>query len=96
MNTLDDIIEQERVRLFVEAGLSVPEYGGLYDCTLRNGQRRLLRYGFHRKNSPDNWRTPAPGTMPSLVWIGWRDHQNYRFVRFEEIIAIAPHYPTVF
>ena len=62
-----------------------PQAGGLYVCRLRAGTLRRCRYGYHRKNNPDNWDDPPEGSHPSCVWYGWRDHDNFRFIREEEV-----------
>ena len=54
-------------------------------CRLRAGTLRRCRYGYHRKNNPDNWRDPPDGSRPTCVWYGWRDHDNLRFIREDEV-----------
>jgi hypothetical protein len=56
-----------------------------YAETLLTGELRRCRYGYHRKNNPDNWNDPPEGSHPSCVWYGWRDHDNFRFIREEEV-----------
>ena len=65
-----------------------PQAGGLYVCRLRAGTLRRCRYGYHRKNNQDNWSKPPVGQRPSLLWFGWRDDVNGRFLRFEEVTKI--------
>lgn len=80
-------LEDARIQQFQSAGLMVPTYGEKYLCRLAHGTQRVLRYGFHRRNNPDNWKPPAEGQRPSLLWVGWRDDVNGRFVRHEEVLA---------
>lgn len=66
------------------------EAGRLYLCRLRAGTTRRCRYGYHRKNNPDNWSDPPKGSRPSCVWYGWRDNDNFRFIREEEVEWFVP------
>ena len=85
---LDKLVEDARVKQFQDAGLAVPDYGLKYLCQTEHGTSRVLRYGYHRKNNPDNWTKPPIGQRPSLLWFGWRDDVNGRFLRFEEVTLI--------
>jgi hypothetical protein len=58
------------------------EKGKLYLCKI-HGNERVLRYGDHRKNNDKLW-TQIDGGV-SVVWYGWRDHKNYRFIAEKEI-----------
>jgi hypothetical protein len=67
-----------------------PVAGKLYCCVLTHGTTRICRYGYHRKNNDRNWSNPPAGSpSPSFVWYGWRDHENYRFIREEEVVSFV-------
>lgn len=85
---LDRMVEEARTKQFQAAGLMVPDYGKKYLCKTTQGTSRVLRYGYHRKNHSENWTKPPLGRRVSLLWIGWRDDDNLRFLRFEEVTMI--------
>lgn len=85
---LDRMAEEARVKQFQDAGLMVPDYGVKYLCQTAHGTSRVLRYGYHRKNNQNNWSKPPVGQRPSLLWFGWRDDLNGRFLRFEQVTKI--------
>lgn len=88
---LDEMNEKFRVAQFTDAGLPVPEHGKKYLCKTIHGSCRVLRYGYHRKNNPNNWRKPPLGMRTNTHWVGWRDDENWRFIRFEEVVEINEH-----
>lgn len=88
----DRLNEEARAKQFLDAGLVVPEYGLKYLCQTVHGGTRVLRYGYHRKNNSDIWSKPAVGQRPNLLWVGWRDDENWRFIRFDEVTSIQPIY----
>ena len=69
--------------------ITAPEAGKLYQCVLAHGTTRLCRYGYHRKNIDRNWGLPPTGMRPTCVWFGWRDNDNFRFVREEEVVSFT-------
>lgn len=85
---IDKLVEDARIKQFQDAGLMVPDYGKKYLCKTAHGTSRVLRYGYHRKNNQDNWTKPPLGRRVSLLWVGWRDDENFRFLRFEEVTTI--------
>jgi hypothetical protein len=63
------------------------EPGKRYLCTTIHKSRRICRFGYHRKNNYKNWKKPPEGSFPKLIWVGWRDDKNGRFLRPEEVIS---------
>lgn len=77
----------------IEATLCDLQAGELYLCKLKNGNKRVLRWGFHRKNNDRNWTEPEGRGNPcanvsSMLWYGWRDHESLVFLRATEISAV--------
>lgn len=64
-----------------------PVAGKLYRCSLKHGTTRICRYGYHRKNNDHIWYDPPGDSRPSCLWYGWRDHENWRFIRGEEVLS---------
>lgn len=62
--------------------------GRLYKCKTSHGAIRVCRFGYHRANNINNWSDPPEGERkPSMVWYGWRDDGNFRFLRPEEVLS---------
>jgi len=87
---------QQNGAALAPVGGSAPVSGQLYECNMNDGQTRILRYGYHRKNNDKNWSDPPANTWgkqpngdilagPSFLWYGWRDHHTGRFRRPEHV-----------
>lgn len=64
-----------------------PAVGKLYQCKTTNGTVRVCRYGFHKKRDNANWGNHGLAGSKSILWVGWRDHENGRFIRKNEIVS---------
>jgi len=73
---------------------TAPVAGALYLCATVHGTNRLCRYGFHRRRNSARWDVPAHAEGPaSIIWHGWRDHENGRFLRHDEVVSFVEHVP---
>ena len=63
--------------------MTKPVTGKLYNCKMRTGHTRTLRYGFHGLKIAGDWSK----WKDSTIWEGWRDHKNGRFVRRIEVVG---------